>query len=55
MQKTVHLKISRDGQLTIKELEKKIHEIQAQHPDREVFFDGDDFAICSRPRKKKKD
>jgi len=53
MHKTVHLKINPDGSLTIKELEKKIKEIQEQHPDREVFFDGDEFAICSRPKKKK--
>ena len=26
-------------------------ELQAKLPDEEVFFDGDSFAICSRPKR----
>jgi hypothetical protein len=29
----------------------KIEEIQGKHPDLDVFFDGDEFAICSVPRR----
>jgi hypothetical protein len=29
----------------------KVQEIQNQHPELDVFFDGDEYAICSRPRK----
>lgn len=54
MKKRVHLRLRNDSSLTIKELETRIKEIQRKHPDREVFFDGDTFAICSRPRKPKK-
>ena len=30
----------------------KIQEIQRQHPDLDVFWDGDEYAVCSRPKKK---
>ncbi len=30
----------------------KVQEIQRAHPELDVFFDGDEYAICSRPRKK---
>jgi len=29
----------------------RIQEIQRQNPDLDVFFDGDEYAICSRPKK----
>ena len=49
--KKVHLKV--DDKLTLQELLTKIEAYQKAHPDREVFFDGDEFAICSRPKPKK--
>ena len=52
MKKTVHLKIDKtDQNMSLREVLEKITELQAQNPDREVFFDGDEYAICSRPRK----
>lgn len=47
----VHVKISKDGDMTLREVLRKIQEIQAENPDLDVFFDGDMYAICSRPRK----
>jgi hypothetical protein len=51
METRVHVKISKDGDMTLREVLRKIQEIQAENPDLDVFFDGDMYAICSRPRK----
>jgi hypothetical protein len=55
MEKRVHVRIDKHGDLTLREVLKKIEEIQAEHPDLDVFFDGDEYAICSRPRKDRAD
>ena len=53
MEKEVHLRIDKnDMEMSLKQLSEKIREIQEQNPDKEVFFDGDEYAICSRPKKK---
>jgi len=52
MDKKVHLKIDKkDSSMTLRHVLEKIAEIQEKHPEREVFFDGDEYAICSRPKK----
>lgn len=52
MQKRVLVKIKKDNtELSLREVLEKIKELQDQHPDLDVFFDGDEYAICSRPRK----
>lgn len=52
MEKKVHLKIDRtDQDMSLREVLEKITELQEKNPDREVFFDGDEYAICSRPKK----
>ena len=52
MQKRVIVKIKKDNtELSLREVLEKIKEIQDQHPDLDIFFDGDEYAICSRPRK----
>ena len=51
-EKKVHLKIDRSSKLTLKDVLRKIKDIQAANPDLDVFFDGDEYAICSRPIKK---
>lgn len=51
-EKKVHLKIDRGSKLTLKDVLRKIKDIQAANPDLDVFFDGDEYAICSRPIKK---
>lgn len=41
-------------QVTLREVHEKIREIQEQNPDLDVFWDGDEYAICSRPRARPK-
>ena len=51
LSKRVWVRIDRyNPQLTLREVYDKIAEIQKENPDLDVFFDGDEFAICSRPR-----
>jgi len=53
MERRVHLRIDRaDPKVSLKDVLDRIQEIQGQHPDLDVFFDGDEYAICSRPRQK---
>jgi len=52
MDKKIVLKIDRnDNSITLQDVVDKIQEIQEQNPDLDVFFDGDEFAVCSRPKK----
>ena len=41
MEKRVHIKIDRNSDFTLREVLRKIEEIQAENPDLDVFFDGD--------------
>jgi len=51
--KTIHVKIDKDDPtVSLTDVLAKVQEIQRQHPELDVFFDGDEYAICSRPRKK---
>jgi hypothetical protein len=51
MEKKVHFKVDRDSNdVSLREVIEKMTEIQAANPDREVFWDGDENAICSRKR-----
>ena len=53
MEKRVHLRIDKDdASVSLKDVLDKIAEIQGKHPELDVFFDGDEYAICSRPRPK---
>jgi len=53
-EKTVHLRIDpNDESTTLEDVLSKISDLQRKHPDREVFFDGDEYAICSRPKRPK--
>jgi hypothetical protein len=40
-----------DDKLLLKDILKKIEELQRKHPDLDVFFDGDEYAICGREKK----
>lgn len=52
MEKRVLVKINKDKtELTLREVLDKIKELQDQHPEMDVFFDGDQYAICGRMRK----
>jgi hypothetical protein len=56
MEKKIELKIDRnDDSITLKDVVDKIQELQDKNPDLDVFFDGDEFAVCSRPRTKEKE
>ncbi|MFQ6127317.1 MAG: hypothetical protein ACE5QW_00190 [Thermoplasmata archaeon] len=53
MDKKIHLKIDKnDPSITLKDVLDRIQEIQRENPELEVFFDGDEYAVCSRPKKK---
>jgi hypothetical protein len=50
--KLVHLRIDpNDESMTLADVLAKIPELQRKHPDREVFWDGDEYAICSLPKR----
>ena len=52
-EKRIMLRIDpNDESITLKDIMQRIHEIQRQHPDLDVFFDGDEYAVCSRPKEK---
>ena len=49
--KEIHLRVDpTDETITLRTVAEKITELQAQFPDREVFWDGDEHAICSRAK-----
>ena len=51
LSKRVWVRIDRnDPQLTLRDVAERIKQLQREHPDLDVFFDGDEFAICSRPK-----
>ena len=53
-EKRVHYRIDpNDESVTLKDIMKLIQDIQRAHPDLDVFFDGDEYAVCSRPKKSK--
>ena len=48
--KRIWMRINRDDpNVTLNDVAEKIRDIQMKHPELDVFFDGDEFAICSRP------
>jgi hypothetical protein len=52
MEKRVLVKINRDKtDLSLREVLDKIKELQEKNPDLDIFFDGDQYAICGRARK----
>ena len=54
MKKKVFMKIDRyNSEVTLRDVMAKIKDIQAEHPDMDVFFDGDEYAICGRQKPKK--
>jgi hypothetical protein len=53
MEKKVLYKIDKtDDSVTLRDVLDKIEELQAKNPDLDVFFDGDEYAVCSRPKRK---
>ncbi len=53
MEKRILYKIDKtDDSVTLRDVLDKIEELQAKNPDQDVFFDGDEYAVCSRPKRK---
>lgn len=54
-EKRVLVKISKDHtELSLREVLDKIKELQEKHPELDVFFDGDQYAICGREKESPK-
>ncbi len=52
MDKEVHLKIDKaDKSMTLRKVMETIQQLQEENPELEIFFDGDEYAICSRPKR----
>jgi len=51
MQKKIHIVLDKTTDMSLSEVLDRIKKLQEQNPDLDVFFDGDEYAICSRPRK----
>jgi len=49
--KVVHLRLREHPEITIGEVVQIMQELAKKFPDREIFLDGDENAICSRPKK----
>ncbi|MEE9115863.1 MAG: hypothetical protein V3U51_06115 [Thermoplasmata archaeon] len=53
MKKKVLYKIDKqDNSVTLKDVLEMIEDLQQKNPDQDVFFDGDEYAVCSRPKRK---
>ena len=53
MKKKVLYKIDKmDDSVTLKDVLEKIEELQQKNPNLDVFFDGDEYAVCSRPKRR---
>lgn len=53
MKKKVLYKIDRgDDTVTLRDVLDKIQELKEKNPDLDIFFDGDEYAVCSRPKRK---
>jgi hypothetical protein len=50
MHKKIEVLLDKSTNLSLSEVLERIRKLQEDNPDLEVFFDGDDYAICSRPR-----
>ncbi len=53
MKKEVLLAIKKENSnMTLKDILAEIERLQKEHPDMDIFFDGDEFAICGRKKPK---
>jgi len=52
MEKRVLVKINKDKtEMSLRDVLAKMEELRAKNPDMDIFWDGDQYAICGRPRK----
>jgi len=50
-EKVVHFRLKENPEITVEEVYNMMMDLQKKYPDREIFYDGDQQAICSRPKK----
>ena len=51
-EKIIVKKVNRgDPSVTLADILREIEEYQKEHPELDVFWDGDEYAICARKRK----
>ena len=51
MSKEILMKVdSNRSDTTLREVLEMIKQLQAEHPDMNIFWDGDEYAICGRPK-----
>ena len=41
-----------DESITLKDIMERIQGLQREHPNLDIFFDGDEYAVCARPKEK---
>ena len=52
MEKRIHLKVDKaDKSMSLRQVMETMQQLQEEHPELEIFFDGDEYAICSRPKR----
>ncbi|MEL9999543.1 MAG: hypothetical protein QXG55_03515 [Thermoplasmata archaeon] len=49
--KIVHLRLKDHPDITVEEVFNLMEDLKRKHPDREIFYDGDLQAVCSRPKR----
>ncbi|MGC8598433.1 MAG: hypothetical protein ACP5G5_02055 [Thermoplasmata archaeon] len=52
-EKTVHLRLKDNPDITVEEVYNLMEDLRKKYPDREIFYDGDLQAICSRPKRQR--
>ncbi len=50
-EKIIHVSLRDNPDITVEEVYNIMMDLQKKYPDREIFYDGDAQAICSRPKK----
>ncbi|MCD6461986.1 MAG: hypothetical protein J7L61_04515 [Thermoplasmata archaeon] len=51
MAKEILLRLDDHRDMTLRELEEIIQKFKEEHPDMDIFLDGDERAICGRPKR----
>jgi hypothetical protein len=41
-----------DESITLRDIMQRIEALQREHPNLDIFFDGDEYAVCARPKEK---
>jgi hypothetical protein len=41
-----------DESITLRDIMQRIEALRREHPNLDIFFDGDEYAVCARPKEK---